>query len=42
MQELVTYIVKQLVEHPDQVELGSEEADGAVRMTLKVAERDKG
>lgn len=42
MQELVTFIVKQLVEHPEQVELSSTEADGALQLTLKVAETDKG
>jgi predicted RNA-binding protein YlqC (UPF0109 family) len=42
MQELVAYIAKQLVEHPDQVEVSSSEQDGALNLTLKVAESDKG
>ena len=42
MQELVAYIAKQLVEHPDQVEVSSQEQDGSLNLTLKVAEMDKG
>lgn len=42
MQELVTFIVKQLVENPDEVEITSAEQEGILQMTLKVAESDKG
>jgi uncharacterized protein len=42
MQELVAYIAKQLVEHPEQVEVSSQEQDGSLNLTLKVAEADKG
>lgn len=42
MKELVTYLAKALVDHPDQVEVDSgSEADHLV-LTLKVAEEDKG
>lgn len=42
MKELVAYIAKAIVEHPDQVEVTeAEDADG-LRLTLKVAETDKG
>jgi uncharacterized protein len=42
MQDLVAYIAKQLVEHPEQVEVTASEQDGSLSLTLKVAETDKG
>jgi len=42
MKDLVEYIARKLVEHPDQVEVTSTEAEGMLNLTLKVADSDKG
>ena len=42
MKELVSFIAKQLVDHPDEVVVDSQENDGVIQLVLKVAESDKG
>ncbi len=42
MQELVTFVARQLVEHPDDVQVDVSEQEGVVHLTLKVNEADKG
>ena len=43
MQELLVYLVRQLVDHPDEVEVGRfEEEDGTVVLELSVGEDDYG
>jgi uncharacterized protein len=42
MQQLVSYIVKEMVEFPDQVEITMSDDAGISQMVLKVAESDKG
>ena len=40
--ELIEYMAKALVENPDQVAVSASEKDGAVEISLKVAEGDMG
>ena len=42
MKELVSYIVKSLVQNPDQVRVEEKEEPGFLRVHLVVAEADKG
>ena len=42
MKELLEYIARSLVEHPDAVEVDVEESDDEVELTLVVDERDMG
>ena len=42
MQELLTFVAKSLVEHPDQVEVTQTEGPEAVILELHVAEEDMG
>lgn len=42
MESLITFLVRALVDHPDQVELSSTEAEGARVFELKVAPEDIG
>lgn len=42
MLELVTYIVKELVDDKDAVNITSEEADGVTTLTINVAQEDIG
>ncbi len=43
MQELLAYLARQLVAHPDEVEVGRfEEEDGTVVLELSVGEEDYG
>ncbi len=42
MLELVTYIVKELVDNKEAVNITSEESDGVVTLTIHVAEDDIG
>ena len=42
MKELLTYLVKSLVEKPDEVSLDSSEESNATRFKLKVSDSDKG
>ena len=42
MKELVSYVAKAIVEHPDQVEVTETETAEGVQILLKVAEADKG
>ncbi|MBI4346376.1 MAG: KH domain-containing protein [Elusimicrobia bacterium] len=43
LKELVTLLAKSLVEHPDQVEVRSEEGSGGAKnLLIKVADDDKG
>ncbi len=42
MEELITYLARALVDHPDQVSLRSSEVDGARLYELKVAPEDIG
>jgi uncharacterized protein len=42
MKELVEYIVKQLVEFPDQVEIFSLDTDDRCILKIKVADQDRG
>ena len=42
MAELVAYLARQLVDEPDAVRVDEEERDGAVVLTLHVAQEDVG
>ncbi|MFH1618906.1 MAG: KH domain-containing protein [bacterium] len=42
MKELLTYLVKSLVDKPEEVRLDSSDEAGTVRFRLKVADSDKG
>lgn len=42
MKELLEYIARSLVEHPDAVEVEVEEGDGEIELTLVVDEHDMG
>jgi len=42
MKDLVEYIAKSLVEHPDQVEVHEEQSGNRVRLELNVAKDDMG
>ena len=42
MQELVTYLAKSLVDHPDQVTVSETEGPEAIILELHVAEEDMG
>lgn len=42
MKELLMYLVKSLVEKPDEVSLDSSEENNATRFKLKVSDSDKG
>ena len=42
MAELVAYLARQLVDDPDSVRVDEEERDGAVVLTLHVAQEDIG
>ena len=42
MKDLLEYIVKALVENPDEVEIEEEEEEGKIVLKLKVADEDKG
>ncbi|MBX5483489.1 MAG: KH domain-containing protein [Myxococcaceae bacterium] len=42
MEELIAYLAKSLVDHPDQVEVRTSEADGGKLFELKVAQEDVG
>ena len=42
MQELLTFVAKSLVEHPDQVEVTQTEGPEAIILELHVAEEDMG
>jgi predicted RNA-binding protein YlqC (UPF0109 family) len=42
VKELLEYIARSLVEHPDAVEVDVDENDDEVELTLVVAERDMG
>ncbi len=42
MKQLALHIVKELADHPDQVQLAESESEGAVVLRLSVAEEDKG
>lgn len=42
MKELVLFLARGLVEHPDQVEASVAEEGDTLRVTLRVAEEDKG
>ncbi len=42
MKALVEYVAKAIVDQPDQVEVASADEAGELRLTLKVAEADKG
>lgn len=42
MKELILHLVKALAENPDRVELTATEDGDSVKMTLRVAEEDKG
>ena len=42
MKELALHIAKHLVDQPDKVEVTAAEEGGVTRLTLKVAEEDKG
>lgn len=42
MKELLTYIVQNLVEHPDEVSVTEREADGETVFEVRVADGDMG
>ena len=42
MKDLIEYIAKSLVEHPDQVEVRESKNGGRIRLELKVAQDDMG
>ena len=42
MKELLTYIAKNLVDNPDQVEVTERQGDGEVLLELRVASEDMG
>jgi len=42
MKELVAHIAGALVDHPDQVQVSQNEADGTITLELKVAQDDLG
>ena len=42
MKSLTLHIVKELADHPDQVQLSETETDGSLVLRLTVAEEDKG
>ena len=42
MKDLVLYLTKNLVDHPEQVEVTAVEENGEMKFSLKVAEEDKG
>ena len=42
MQELLTFVARSLVDHPDQVEVSTTESSEAVILELHVAEEDMG
>ncbi len=42
MKELLTYIAKNLVEHPDQVSVNEVDCDGELVLELRVAPEDMG
>jgi hypothetical protein len=42
MKQLVDYLARSLVEHPDEVTLREEESENTVLMELKVADEDLG
>jgi len=42
MQELANYLLKALVDKPEEVVLNALEAEGVIRLKAKVAESDKG
>ncbi|HBL16534.1 MAG: hypothetical protein A2X36_00895 [Elusimicrobia bacterium GWA2_69_24] len=42
MKELASYLAKNLVDAPDQVEVSSAEDEHSVRVTVRVADPDKG
>jgi len=42
MQELANYLLKALVDKPEEVTLDASEAEGVIRLKAKVAESDKG
>ncbi len=42
MKELLTYIVQNLVDHPDEVSVTEREADGEIVFEVRVADGDMG
>ncbi len=42
MKELLTYIAKSLVDHPEQVEVTQRQGDGETLLELRVASEDMG
>ena len=42
MKELIEFIVKSLVDHPEQIQVNESRTGGRVRVELKVAEEDMG
>lgn len=42
MKDLLLYLVKQLSDHPDKVEVQESEQNGVLTLSLNVAEEDKG
>ncbi len=42
MKDLVVYLVKQLADHPERVEVSESEQNGVLTLQLSVAEEDKG
>lgn len=42
MKELAQFLAKQLVDHPDRVEVDSSEDGGVTRLAMHVADEDKG
>ena len=42
MKEALTYIIKSIVDNPDQEEINEEELDGGQNLTVKVAKDDMG
>ena len=42
MKDLVLYLTKNLVDHPEQVDVSSVEENGELKISVKVAEEDKG
>ena len=42
MKELLTYIVQSLVDHPEQVSVTEQKADGETVFEVRVADGDKG
>lgn len=42
MKELALYIARQIVDNPDRVEVCASQEEGLTRLTLRVADEDKG